>query len=92
MVKGKGEHQLYETEEGWFVEGVMVGKNRRPLILVREMCGVTLDAKLVSELLSKGKTGLIKDFVSRKSGRKFEAYLVFNETSGRVTYEFPSRK
>ena len=92
VVKGKGEHQLLETKDGWLVEGVTVGKNRRPLVIVREMCGVTLDAELVNELLSKGKTKLIKDFVSRKSGRKFEAYLVFNETSGRITYEFPPRK
>lgn len=92
VVKGKGEYQLFETKDGWFVEGMTVGKSRKPLVIAREMCGVTLDAKLVSELLSKGKTGLIKDFVSRKSGRKFEAYLAFNYASGRVTYEFPLRK
>ncbi len=91
-VKGKGEHQLLEVKEGWLVEGVSIGKSRRPLVLVHEMCGVQLDEKLVRELLSKGKTGLIKDFISRKNGHKFEARLVFNATSGRVTYEFPSRK
>ncbi len=94
VVKGKGkeEHPLFEVKEGWFVEGVSVGKTRRPLVFAAEMCGVKLDEKLVRELLSKGKTELIKDFVSRKHDRKFEARLVFNATSGRVTYEFPSRK
>ena len=92
VVKGKGEHRLLETQEAWCVEGVTIGKNRKPLLIAKEMCGVALDAKLVNDLLSKGKTALIKDFVSHKSGRKFEAYLVFSFSSGRVTYEFPPRK
>ena len=74
------------------MEGIAIGKNRRPLVVAREMCGVELSAQIVKELLSKGKTPLIKDFVSRKNGKKFEACLVFNLASGRVTYDFPSRK
>ncbi len=35
---------------------------------------------------------LIKDFVSHKSSKKFEAYLVFNGSTGKVTYDFPPRK
>ena len=92
IVKGKGECRLWEVEDGWHVEGIAIGKNRRPLVVAREMCGVELSAQIVKELLSKGKTSLIKDFVSRKNGKKFEACLVFNLASGRVTYDFPSRK
>ena len=51
-----------------------------------------LNASIVTQLLAKGKSPLIKDFVSRKSGKKFEAYLLLNTGSGRVTYEFPPRK
>ena len=91
-VKGKGEHELLETEEGWHVEGLTFGKNRKPLVIPRTMCEVELSAELVAQLLTKGKSPLIKDFVSRKSGKKFEAYLVFNSTSGRISYEFPPRK
>ena len=91
-VKGKGEHELLETPDGWHVDGLTFGKNRKPLIIPRTMCDVELSAEVVAQLLTKGKSPLIKDFVSRKSGKKFEAYLVFNSTSGRVSYEFPPRK
>ena len=91
-VKGKGEHELLETETAWHVEGYTVGKPRKPLVIPRVMCGITLTAEIVGKLLSKGKTDLIKGFTSHKSGKNFDAYLVFNTTSGRITYEFPPRK
>lgn len=90
-VKGKGEHELLETEQAWHVEGVSYGKNHKPLVIPHVMCGIDLNAETIAKLLTKGKTDLIKDFVSHKSGRKFDAYLVFTPTSGRITYEFPPR-
>ena len=56
------------------------------------MCDVELQAATIIQLLTKGKTELIKDFVSHKSGKKFDAYLVFTPTTGRVSYEFPPKK
>ena len=91
-VKGKGEHELLETESAWHVEGYTVGKSRKPLVIPRVMCGITLTAEIVGKLLSKGKTDLIKGFTSHKSGKNFDAYLVFNATSGRISYDFPPRK
>ncbi len=92
IVKGKGEHELLETPAAWHVDGVSFGRNRKPLVIPHEMCGVSLTPEIVTRLLSKGKSELIKDFVSHKSGKKFEAYLVFNSSTGKVTYEFPPRK
>ena len=91
-VKGKGEHELLETATAWHVEGFTVGKPRKPLVIPRVMCGITLTAEIVGKLLSKGKTDLIKGFTSHKSGKNFDAYLVFNTSSGRITYDFPPRK
>ncbi len=91
-VKGKGEHELLETAAAWHVDGLTVGRNRKPLVIPHEMCGVSLTPEIITRLLSKGKSELIKDFVSHKSGKKFEAYLVFNASTGKVTYEFPPRK
>ncbi len=91
-VKGKGEHELLETQAAWHVEGLTFGRNRKPLVIPHEMCGVSLTPEIVTRLLGKGKSELIKDFVSHKSGKKFEAYLVFNGSTGKVTYEFPPRK
>ncbi|MBQ3218708.1 MAG: DNA topoisomerase 3 [Akkermansia sp.] len=91
-VKGKAEYELLETEEAWHVDGLTYGKNRKPMVVPKVMCGITLGAEVVSRLLTKGKTELIKDFVSHKSGKKFDAYLVFTPTTGRISYEFPPRK
>ncbi|MCQ2364915.1 MAG: DNA topoisomerase 3 [Akkermansia sp.] len=90
-VKGKGEHELLETENAWHVDGVAYGKNRKPLTIPHVMCDIRLTAEVVVKLLTKGKTDLIKDFVSHKSGKKFDAYLVFTPASGRISYEFPPR-
>ncbi len=91
-VKGKGEHDLLETEDAWIVDGLAYGKSRKPLAVKRKMCEVEITLEMAVQLLSKGKTGLISDFVSRKNGRKFEAYLVLDTNAGRVNYEFPPRK
>ena len=90
-LKGKGEHELLETEQAWHVPGVTYGKNRKPLVIPHVMCEIRLEADVVAKLLTKGKTDLIKNFVSHKSGRKFDAYLVFTPTTGRISYEFPQR-
>jgi DNA topoisomerase-3 len=50
----------------------------------------TLSPKHVKELLTKGKTGIIKGFVSKSSGKKFDAHLVYKE--GKIEYYFPNRK
>ena len=91
-VKGKGEHELLETESAWHVDGITYGKNRKPLVVPKMMCGMELTAEMVGKLLTKGKTDLIQGFVSHKTGNKFDAYLVFTPGTGRVTYEFPPRK
>lgn len=90
-VKSKGEYELLEAENAWHVQGLTFGKNRKPLLVPKVMCDIELSAEQVATLLTKGKTELIKGFVSHKSGRKFDAYLVFNSTSGRISYEFPPR-
>jgi DNA topoisomerase-3 len=43
----------------------------------------------VAKLLAEGKTDLLKGFVSNKTNRKFEAFLVFKE--GKVSFEFAPR-
>jgi DNA topoisomerase-3 len=49
-----------------------------------------IDAEQVKKLLSTGKTDLLKGFVSNKTGRKFEAFLVVKE--GKVSFEFAPRE
>jgi DNA topoisomerase-3 len=44
----------------------------------------------VIKLLAEGKTDLLKGFVSNKTGRKFDAFLIYKD--GKVSFDFPPRE
>ncbi|MFO1461967.1 MAG: DNA topoisomerase III [Verrucomicrobiota bacterium] len=48
-----------------------------------------VDRVQIAKLLSEGKTDLLKGFVSKKTGRKFEAFLKYE--GGKVGFEFAPR-
>lgn len=48
-----------------------------------------IDPDQIKKLLAEGKTGLLKNFVSNKTNRKFEAFLVLQD--GKTKFEFPPR-
>ncbi len=50
----------------------------------------SIDAAQVKKLLAEGKTDLLKNFVSNKTGRKFEAFLAVKD--GKVGFEFVPRE
>jgi DNA topoisomerase-3 len=50
----------------------------------------TIDRIQAGKLLADGKTDLLKEFVSKKTGRKFEAFLTLKE--GKVSFEFAPRE
>jgi DNA topoisomerase-3 len=52
-----------------------------------ELASKKLTDKQITELLLKGKTGVIKGFVSPKTGNKFDAALIL-QTEGNVTFQF----
>ena len=45
----------------------------------------------ISKLLATGKTGLLENFVSNKTRRKFKAYLAYDAKEGKVSFEFEPR-
>jgi len=49
-----------------------------------------IDRAQAAKLLAEGKTDLLKSFVSKKTGRKFEAFLVLKD--GKVGFEFAPRE
>ncbi|MBI3874602.1 MAG: topoisomerase C-terminal repeat-containing protein, partial [Verrucomicrobia bacterium] len=50
----------------------------------------TVERAQVAKLLSAGKTDLLENFVSKRNGRKFKAFLVLKE--GKVAFEFEKRE
>ena len=53
------------------------------------ICGQRLTEDVISTLLKRGRSGLIKGFKA-KSGKKFAAYLVLNRETGDVAFDFTS--
>jgi DNA topoisomerase-3 len=45
----------------------------------------------VTKLLATGKTGLLENFVSNKTRRKFKAFLSYDAKEGKVSFEFEPR-
>ena len=45
----------------------------------------------VVKLLATGKTGLLENFVSNKTRRKFKAFLAYDAKEGKVSFEFEPR-
>ena len=56
---------------------------------VGTICGKKISEAQVKQLISKGKTGVIKGFKS-KAGKSFDAMLVLND--GSVGFEFPPKE
>jgi DNA topoisomerase-3 len=45
----------------------------------------------MTKLLAAGKTDLLTQFVSSKTGRPFSAYLILDE-NGKTAFDFPPRE
>lgn len=55
--------------------------------------GVNLTAAHIESLLEKGKTGVIKGFVSSKTGKAFDAALKLSDkATGKLAFEFPEKE
>ena len=66
------------------------GKDGCGFILWKTMSGKEVTSIQVQNILQKGKSDLIKGFVS-KTGKKFDAYLKL-DTDFKVVFEFPEQK
>ncbi|HAS9316987.1 TPA: hypothetical protein I8H22_002572 [Salmonella enterica subsp. enterica serovar Anatum] len=55
--------------------------------------GVNLTAAHIESLLVKGKTCVIKGFVSSKTGKAFDAALkLADKATGKLAFEFPAKE
>lgn len=54
--------------------------------------GVTLTDAHIKALLQKGKTGIIKGFVSSKTGKTFDVPLLLaDKANGKLAFDFPKK-
>ncbi len=82
---------VYETPKAYACARSLQNEPGETFRLSRTMLGKTLPKEEVATLLSEGKTGLIKGFKSKRTGRLFDAFLILKK-GGDIGFEFPPRK
>ena len=82
---------VYETPKAYACQRSIQGEPGDNFRLSRTMLGKTLPREDVVKLLEEGKTGLIKGFKSKRTGRLFDAFLIL-KPQGKIGFEFPPRK
>jgi DNA topoisomerase-3 len=83
--------KVYETPKAYACERTLQSEPGDNFRLSRMMLGKTLPREEVVKLLDEGKTGLIKGFKSKRTGRLFDAFLILKPKGG-IGFEFPPRK
>lgn len=57
-------------------------------VLSRTILSKKLSDEQLDTLLTKGKTEIIKDFVSKKTNKSFDACLVYNKEENKISFSF----
>ncbi len=84
---------VYETEKSYLVPKILTGSKKDEVLKIGRNIlkhEITRDEVLI--LLGEGKTPLIKNFVSNRTKRSFEAFLTLNFDTGKIGFDFPPRE
>jgi len=81
---------VFETPAAYMSESALDGDKTKGLRISKIILSKELSRENIEQLLSTGKTELIKEFISKKH-RPFDAYLLLND-KGKISFEFPPRK
>ena len=86
------EIKIYETENAWYVPSIVTVENPDGVRVSRTILQRELETEHGINLLTNGKTALIKGFISRRTKRPFNAFLTFDHSTGKIGFEFEPRK
>lgn len=78
---------VYETPAGFMSLSALEGDKKKGLRISKMILSKQLEPLHVQQLLDKGKTELIKGFISKKK-RPFDAFLLL-DNKGKISFEFP---
>jgi DNA topoisomerase-3 len=81
---------VYETPNAYACARTLQNEPGDTFRLSRTLLGKTVPPEEVGRLLKDGKTGLIKGFKSKRTGRLFDAFLIL-KPGGNIGFEFPPR-
>ncbi len=83
--------KVFEGPDSWICEKSQSEKRPCKFKISKVILQQPIDKAQAKKLLVDGRSDLLKDFVSSKTGNKFSAYLVMDE-NGKATFEFPPRE
>lgn len=83
--------KVYETEKAWHLPEVVTKKDANGIRIGRVILQRPISREEVLQLLSEGKTPLLRGFVSNRTKRKFDAMLTFEADTGKIGFEFEPR-
>jgi DNA topoisomerase-3 len=82
---------VFETEDAFICGNSQADKRPCKFKIGKVILQQTVDRAQAAKLLAEGKTDLLTQFVSKKTGRPFSAYLVVKEDD-KVGFDFPVRE
>ena len=83
--------KLYQSDKAWHLPELVTKKEPNGIRIAKSILHHELTAEQVTALLTQGRTGLIKGFVSNRTKRKFDAHLTFDSKDGKIGFDFPPR-
>jgi len=83
--------KVYEAEKAWHLPEIITKKDAKGIRIGRMILQRPIEREEVLQLLTEGKTKLLKGFVSNRTKRKFDAMLTFEADTGKIGFEFEPR-
>ncbi len=83
---------IYQTEKAYIIPAITSPKEKDGIRIGRSILQKEIPLEELQRLLIEGRTNLMKGFVSNKTKRTFEAYLLLDEKTGKIGFEFPERE
>ncbi len=81
---------VFDTPSVYMSESALLGDEAKGLKISKLILSKPITPAHISQLLEKGKTELIKGFISKKK-KPFDAFLLLGK-NGKISFDFPPRK
>jgi DNA topoisomerase-3 len=83
--------KIYQSEKAYHIPDLVTKKEPHGIRIGKSILHREIPVDQVIKLINSGKTDLLKDFVSNRTKRKFDAHLTFDPKDGKIGFDFPPR-
>lgn len=84
--------KIYETEKSFFVPEAKNKKAPNGMKVSKMLLQQQISKEDAIKIFQGEKSSLMEDFISNRTKRKFKAFLIYDFTNARPTFEFPPRE